>query len=93
MPATLTLVENPKSRMLNVALDTYKTAGERAAMRSAFGDAAALCDALAREIAAENRGRKGKGAVTKLGLKLEEVAKRCGDAIWQMREQIEVPQP
>lgn len=86
----LRIIENPKSRMLNVALDTYKTAGERAAMRSAFGDAAALCDGLAREIAAANRGRNGKGAVTKLGLQLEAIAKQCGDEIWKMRDQITV---
>ncbi len=54
------VIENPKARMLNVALDCYKTANERAAMRSAFGDAAALCDGLARDIAAENCGRGAK---------------------------------
>ena len=91
MPELKVIIKNQKSRMLNIALDTYKTAKERAAMRSAFGDAAALCDGLARDIADENRGRGGKGAVTKLGLKLEAIAKRCGDEIWNMREQIDVP--
>lgn len=87
----LKVIENPKHRMLNVALDTYNKPGERAALRSAMGDAAALCDAIARDVAAENRGRNGKGSVTKLGLQLEEVAKRCADAIWAMREDIKVP--
>jgi len=81
------------SHMLNMALDGYKTPRERAALRCALGDAAALCDGLAREIAAENKGRGGKGAVTKRGLELEAIAKRCGDAIWAMREKINVPQP
>jgi hypothetical protein len=80
------------AHMLNMALDGYKTARERAALRCALGDAAALCDGIAREIAAENRGRKGKGSVTKLGLQLEAIAKRCGDEIWAMRERIDVPQ-
>jgi hypothetical protein len=80
------------AHLLNMALDGYKTAGERAALRCALGDAAAICDGLARVIAAENRGRGGKGAVTKRGLELEAVAKRCGDAIWAMREKIDVPQ-
>ena len=57
-------------------------------MRCALGDAAALCDAMARDIAAENRGRGGAGAVTKLGLELEAIAKRCGDAIWSMRDNV-----
>lgn len=86
VPATL------EEKMLNVALDSYKSPRERAAMRSALGDAAALCDGLSRDIAAENRGRNGKGAVTKRGLELEAIAKRCGDAIWAMREKIEVHQ-
>jgi hypothetical protein len=57
-------------------------------MRGALGDAAALCDALARDIATENSPR---GRVTKLGRKLEAIAKRCGDAIWAMREKVDVP--
>lgn len=77
--------------LLNMALDGYKTPGERAALRCALGDAASICDGLARVIAAESRGRGGKGAVTKRGLELEAVAKRCGDAIWAMRERIDVP--
>ena len=80
--------EDMKAHMLNMALEGYKTDRERAALRCALGDAAALCDGLAREIAAENRGRDGKGAVTHLGLKLEEIAKRCADEIWAMREKI-----
>ena len=83
--------EEQVAYLLNMALDGYKTAGERAALRCALGDAASICDGLARVIAAENRGRGGKGAVTKRGLELEAVAKRCGDAIWAMREKIDVP--
>jgi len=83
--------EEKTARILNMALDGYKSRNERAALRCALGDAAALCDGIARDIAAENRGRNSKGAVTKLGLKLEAIAKRCGDAILAMREKIDVP--
>jgi hypothetical protein len=83
--------EEQVAHLLNMAMDGYRTPGERAALRCALGDAAALCDGLARQIAAENRGRGGKGAVTKRGLELEAIAKRCGDAIWAMREKIDVP--
>lgn len=76
-------------RWLAHAMSAYSTSEGRAALRCALGDAAALCDGIARDIAAENRGRGGKGAVTKCGLELEAIAKRCGDAIWAMREKIE----
>jgi hypothetical protein len=66
----------------------YQAHSERAALRCALGDAAALCDGLSRDIAAENRGYGGKGPVTKRGLELEAIAKRCADAIWAMREKI-----
>lgn len=75
-------------RMVELSKQTYTESGERAALRCAFGDAAAMCDGIARDIAAENKGRGGAGAVTKLGLHLEAVAKRCGNAIWEMREKI-----
>lgn len=67
----------------------YATRVERAALRCALGDAAHLCDAIMREIASE---WKGRGGVTKKrGQELAEIAKRCGDEIWKMREKIEVP--
>ena len=63
---------------------------ERTKIRCAIGDAACLCEGIARDVAAENRGRNGRGAVTKLGLQLEAVAKRCSDTIWAMRKKVEV---
>ena len=77
--------------MTCLAMQTYKTHGERAALRCALGDAAALCDGLAREIAAENTVRGAGRTVTKRGLALEAIAKRCGDAIWKMRESVTMP--
>ncbi len=74
----------------NRAQSIYKAPNERAAIRCALGDAAALCDWLVKGIKAENRGHKGKGAVTKRGHELAAVAKRCADAIWEMRELIHV---
>jgi hypothetical protein len=72
-------------KILPTTLATYRTRAERVAIRCALGDAAALCDCIAGQIAIANRGRGGKGAVTKRGSELEAMAKRCADAIWQMR--------
>jgi hypothetical protein len=83
--------ETAAKKLIGVSMRAYTERQERAAMRCAMGDAAALCDAIAREMAARSRGRGGKGAVTKQGLILEAVAKRCADAIWAMREMIDVP--
>ena len=77
-------------RMVELSKQTYTEFGERAALRCALGDAAAMCDGLARDIAAENTIRGAGKTVTKRGLELEAVAKRCGDAIWAMREKISV---
>jgi len=77
-------------RMVELSKKTYTEDGERAALRCALGDAAAMCDGIARDIAAENTMRGAGRTVTKRGLELEAVAKRCGDAIWAMREKISV---
>ena len=84
-------IEVIRVQQAQAAMKIYQTHGERSAMRCVLGDAAALLDALARDIAAENRGRNGKGAVTKLGLQLEEIAKRCADQVWLLREEITHP--
>lgn len=70
------------------ALKMYPTHNERAAMRGALGDAAALCDALATQIGHDNRAR---GRITKQGLALAAAVTRAGNAIWAMREKIDVP--
>ena len=77
-------------RMVELSKQTYKERGERAALRCALGDAAAMCDGIARDVAAENTMRGAGRTVTKRGLELEAIAKQCGDAIWAMREKISV---
>lgn len=67
---------------------TYREHRERAALRCALGDAAALCDALARAIEKDHRTRNGKGPVSKLGKLRASVAKACGDQIFAMRDRI-----
>lgn len=74
------------AKMVQAAMSIYQSRPERAAMRCALGDAAGLCDALARAIEADNKGNHGKGAITKQGQDRAAIARRCGDAIWQMRE-------
>ena len=79
-----------RARMLDVAMRCYQSRDERAAMRGALGDGAGLCDAIVHDILAEHRGRSGKGPPTKQGRELAAIAKRCGDALWAMREAIRV---
>lgn len=53
-------------------------------MRSGMGDAAALCDAIAGDMLKGMKpGRRRDEAMA--------VAKRCGDAIFAMRDLVEVP--
>lgn len=77
-------------KMAATSQGIYREPPERAALRCALGDAAHLCDALARDI--ENLGRRRK-TVNKKHQEMAAVARRCGDAIWKMRDLIEVPQP
>jgi hypothetical protein len=56
----------------------------RAAIRSALFDAAHLCDIIADDIRDENpRGKRGH--------ELAAIAKRCGDALWAMRDDYAEP--
>jgi hypothetical protein len=77
-------------KILASTLAGYKTHAERVALRCALGDAATICDQIARDIRAENKTRGG--TTTKRGLELSDIAKKCGDDIWAMREKIDVPQ-
>lgn len=71
--------------ILRMALDIYREPNERAAMRGALGDAAALCDAIAIDIGNQNRVR---GRITNKGLAMALAVSRAGDAIFMMREKI-----
>lgn len=85
--------EHAEKHLYEVAISIYRQPSERAAMRGALSDAASLLDALSRDVAAENRGYGGKGPVTKRGLELEALVKRCADTVWAMCEKIKVSQP
>ena len=54
-------------------------------VRAGHGDAAHMCDAIAADILREHTVR---GKVTKQGRALAAACKRCGDAIWNMREKL-----
>ena len=68
-------------------LDFYghNRVGQLVAVRSAHGDAAHMCDAIAADILAENTVR---GRVTERGKLMAAAVKRAGDAIWAMREKL-----
>lgn len=72
-------------QIMRASLDAYQSREQRAAMRGALSDAAHLCDALAAEISMK------RGRTSKKRLELAFAAKRCGDAIWAMREKVNVP--
>jgi hypothetical protein len=81
-------LEEIQARMVVVATGTYTEPSERAALRCAMGDAAALCDAIARRVLEANCTR---GRVTNVGQALAAVATQCGDEIAKMRDKIIVP--
>lgn len=78
-------------RILLSSLRVYTDRAERVAMRCALGDAAALCDALAEQTKRQNSYSGGR--VTQVGQTLAEAVKTAGDAIWAMREMIDVTTP
>jgi|SRR5712671_2314706 len=69
-------------RIIAASLNAYRSPEERAAMRGALEDAAHLCDAIAADVSTK------RGRTSKQRLKLGYAAKRCGDAIWAMREKV-----
>lgn len=69
---------------LATLLRMYETRDYRVGMRSGMMDAAALCDLIAEDI----RTKGGKNKATREAMA---VAKRCGDAIAAMRDEVAVP--
>ena len=65
-----------EKHILEIARRCYPSREQRAAVRGGLGDAAALCDAIAKV-------QKTKAE--------EAVAKLCADAIWEMRNKLQVP--
>jgi hypothetical protein len=83
-------VVHVRERLIDVALRLYHTYPERVAMRGALADAAAICDAVAKDIEENNPKNRKKGTVTAPAARLADVARACGTAIWNMRDRIEV---
>lgn len=77
--------------MMVAACHTYDQRGERAALRCALGDAAGICDAMAREIETTHRTRNGKGPVSANGQNLAAIVRVCGDRIFAARDLIGMP--
>lgn len=72
--------------------ETYTSPEARAAYRAGMSTAAALCDERAAVVKAGNPGR-GKGGVSQIGEFGAHVAKSCGDAISEAREEIHMHEP
>jgi len=79
-------LEEVAERLAAVAQKVYDLHGERSAMRCALGDAATLCDVLATKLEEVNRVRGNR--ISKQGQEWAVIAKRCGNAIWEMRARI-----
>jgi hypothetical protein len=77
--------------MVSATVRVYVSRDERAAIRCALGDAAHLCDAIVADILKETATKHGKE--TERGRQLAAIAKRCGDAIWAMRDDVHCPDP
>lgn len=78
-------------QLSGAAMSVYTQPSERAALRCALGDAASLCDAMVRETERANRTRGNR--VSQGGLALAGAIKGAADAIWAMREMIDVESP
>ena len=70
------MADQVADKLVRDSTRTYQDRAERVAMRCALGDAAALCDALARDIAAENRGYPEGADYMDLGTSEDDVAAR-----------------
>lgn len=95
-PAAREAYEADMARLLRGDLAAYRGREQRAAMRAVLGDATALCEVIAKRIEQENRGRKGRGRkgrgpITKHGRELAAIAMCCADAIWAMRDKVDIP--
>lgn len=82
-------LEEHIARALEVSMRQHPTRAGRAALRCALGDAAAICNLIARQAEAQNQGRR-KGSVSEIGAALSATAKLCGDKIWAMRADIKM---
>lgn len=79
--------EETEAHLIEVAQRCYTEPNERAAMRGALMDAAALCDAWAAKIRDAHLIRGGK-RVSKTGQNLAHVATECADLLQAMRDKI-----
>lgn len=86
-----TIIDEAAKKMAEHSMSVYDTGKERSALRCEAGDAAHLCDAVARWIGEQHRVRGGR--ISKRGQELQAIAKLCGDEIWKMRDLIKHPDP
>ncbi len=73
-------------RIMALSLAAYRTRDQRVAMRGALGDAAALCDALAKAQLGPSPPKRTNAQMRAILAAM----KACGDAIWEMREKVPV---
>jgi hypothetical protein len=75
--------------MADTAMEQHTTHAARAALRCAYGDAAALCDLIEKDVVKSNTGRRG---LTQAGSAIAYAVKQAADRIWTVREMIVMPE-
>ena len=74
--------------LLGIDLRTYQDRERRVALRAAIGTSAGLCDALAKEIEAQNQYH---GRIPKNVQQIAAAFRRAGDELWRMRDRVTLP--
>lgn len=69
------------------SMAAYRDPFQRGALRCGMGDAALLCDVVAREALAKHT-EPDSGRITAEGERIAQTARDCGDAIWAMRAEV-----
>ena len=86
MPVSLLMTPERLDAIMNADMTTYRTRETRVALRAALGSAAGLCDAMAKELEYQNKGRGGH--LNKEVVAMSNAFRRCGDEIWRMRDRV-----
>ena len=81
---------NVLDEIIDRALRLHPTREGRSGIRSGLGDAASICDLVAKRIEKANPGR-GKNSVSQVGQEIATAVRRAGDEIMAVRDRIDVP--
>ena len=81
---------NVLDEIVDRALRLHPTREGRSGIRSGLGDAASICDLVAKSVERANPGR-GKDSVSQVGQAIAHAIRSAGDKIMAVRDRIDVP--